>query len=94
MTKTNLNRFFNVQLTYQNWNTRQKSIDEMDREKIQSKILSMNGGLSANYVKPQGYKAKSKCWGAAVPMTGKIVKEPGQVNRDTGKSLFSIMKYK
>ena len=54
----------------------------------------MNGGLSANYVKPQGYKAKSKCWGAPVPMSGKIVKEHGQSTRDTGKSLFSIVRYK
>lgn len=94
MTKTNLNKFFNVQMTYQNWNSRQKSIDEMDREKIQNKILSMNGELSANYVKPQGYKPKSKCWGSAVPASGKIIKDNGSSSKEPGKLLFTMMRNK
>lgn len=56
------------------WNTnRPRSIDEVEKEKWQTKILSMNGVLSANVVKPQGYKPKSKCWGTTVVTSGKIV---------------------
>ena len=32
----------------------------------------MNGGLSTNVVKYQGYKPKSKCWGNTIASQGKI----------------------
>lgn len=39
----------------------------------------MNGVLSANIVKPQGYKPKSKCWGTTVVASGKIVDKANSV---------------
>ena len=41
----------------------------------------MNGVLSANVVKSQGYKPKSRCWGQQVVSTGKI-----NCNSETGGS--------
>lgn len=55
----------------------------------------MNGSLSTNITKPQGYKAKSKCWGSATPSNGKLsyqmMKEREKHN---GKGALSMVRYK
>ncbi len=45
----------------------------------------MNGTLSANVVKSQGYRPKSKCWGAPVVSHGKIVTNTDPSNNGNAK---------
>jgi hypothetical protein len=53
----------------------------------------MNGVLSTNIVKHQGYKSKSKCWGSStIASQGKIENELRQEAKNNGKLFFSMLK--
>jgi hypothetical protein len=42
--------------------SQRKSIFEVEKMQIQSRISKIGSALSVNLVQPQGYRAKSRCW--------------------------------
>lgn len=62
--------------------------------------MSIGGSLSTNTTKHQGYKPKSKCWGATLVSSGKLNAQTNKngiflnanINQNA-KNIFSMMKY-
>ena len=49
-------RILNIKMAHR------KSIDEIERMQIESRLMMINSATTVNPTQSQGYKAKSRCW--------------------------------